>query len=68
MPLLIVKQFAFDLEFLAVANAFGFRRIRKQPVTLDYRFTGSGVRSPAVLPSSTGGDLLPAPPAPLLPA
>jgi glycosyltransferase involved in cell wall biosynthesis len=49
MPLLLVKQFAFDLEFLAVANALGFRRIREQAVTLDYRFTGSGVRSPAVL-------------------
>lgn len=49
MPLLLVKQFAFDLEFLAVANALGFRRIREQAVTLQYRFTGSGVRSPAVL-------------------
>jgi hypothetical protein len=49
MPLLLVKRFAFDLELLAVARAFGFGRIRELPVTLDYRFTGSGVRSLAVL-------------------
>jgi glycosyltransferase involved in cell wall biosynthesis len=51
IPLLVVKQYAFDLELLAVSHALGFRRIRELPVTLDYQFTGSGVRSLAVLQS-----------------
>ena len=61
MPLLLVKQFAFDLELLAVSRALGFGRVRELPVTLDYRFTGSGVRSGAVGegPHRHGGDLLP---------
>ena len=49
VPLLLVKRFAFDIELLAVARAFGFDRIREMPITLDYRFTGSGVRSAAAL-------------------
>jgi glycosyltransferase involved in cell wall biosynthesis len=48
VPHLLVKQFAFDLELLAVARAFGYRRVRELPVRLDYRFTGSEVRSKAV--------------------
>jgi len=48
VPVLLVKQFAFDLELLAVARAFGYRRVRELPVRLDYRFTGSEVRSKAV--------------------
>jgi glycosyltransferase involved in cell wall biosynthesis len=48
-PLLLVKRFAFDLELLAVAKALGYGRIRELPVRLDYRFTGSGVGSTAVL-------------------
>src|SRR5581483_5620672 len=48
MPFLLVKRFAFDLELLSVARAFGFRRIEERPVSLQYRFTGSGVRSLAV--------------------
>jgi glycosyltransferase involved in cell wall biosynthesis len=48
MPLLLVKEFAFDLELLAVARALGYGRVRELPVRLDYRFTGSGVRSRAV--------------------
>ena len=47
-PFLLVKRFAFDIELLAVARSFGFNRIEEQPIRLDYRFTGSGVRSLAV--------------------
>jgi glycosyltransferase involved in cell wall biosynthesis len=49
LPLLFVKRYAFDVELLAVARAFGFERIEEMPIRLDYRFTGSGVRSRAVL-------------------
>jgi hypothetical protein len=48
VPLLLVKQFAFDLELLAVARALGYRHVAECPVRLEYRFTGSGVRSRAV--------------------
>ncbi|MEX2049114.1 MAG: glycosyltransferase [Gemmatimonadota bacterium] len=48
VPLLLVKRFAFDLELLAVSNALGYSRVEELPVRLDYRFTGSGVRSVAV--------------------
>jgi glycosyltransferase involved in cell wall biosynthesis len=49
VPLLLVKQFAFDLELLAVATALGHGRIRELPVRLTYRFTGSALRSSSVL-------------------
>ena len=48
VPLLLVKQFAFDLELLAVANALGHGRVRELPVRLDYRFTGSTLGSSTV--------------------
>jgi glycosyltransferase involved in cell wall biosynthesis len=49
VPLLLVKQFAFDLELLAVATALGYRRIEELPIRLDYRFSGSALRSAAVV-------------------
>jgi dolichol-phosphate mannosyltransferase len=49
VPLLLVKQFAFDLELLAVARALGYGRVQELPVRLEYRFTGSEVRSRAVV-------------------
>jgi glycosyltransferase involved in cell wall biosynthesis len=48
VPLLLVKQFAFDLELLAVARALGYGRMQELPIQLHYRFTGSAVRSRAV--------------------
>ena len=47
-PLLLVKQFAFDLELLAVATALGFDRVKEMPVRLEYRFTGSALGSISV--------------------
>jgi glycosyltransferase involved in cell wall biosynthesis len=49
LPLLLVKRYAFDIELLAVGRAFGFERVEEMPIRLDYQFTGSGVRSRAVL-------------------
>src|SRR5262249_41878345 len=49
IPLLLVKRFAFDLELLAVARALGYGRVRELPVRLEYRFSGSQLRSRAVV-------------------
>lgn len=53
LPLLLVKRYAFDIELLAVARAFGFGRVREMPVTLAYNFSGSGVRFAAVVQALT---------------
>ena len=49
LPVLLVKQFAFDLELLAVATSLGLGRIKEMPIRLEYRFTGSALRSGTVL-------------------
>jgi dolichol-phosphate mannosyltransferase len=48
IPLLLIKRYAFDLELLAVGNAFGFDRIEEMPIRLHYRFTGTNVDRQAV--------------------
>jgi len=38
LPRLVVKRYAFDLEMLAVARHFGFKRIYEAPIKLQYNF------------------------------
>jgi len=39
LPRLLVKQFAFDIELLAVANHLGFTKIHEAPVELELNFS-----------------------------
>ena len=48
LPRVFVKRYAFDLEVLAVANAYGFRSMSEYPVVLTYRFSGSGMNWTAI--------------------
>lgn len=41
LPRLLVKQFAFDVETLAVAKHLGFKRIYEAPIELTYNFQSS---------------------------
>jgi glycosyltransferase involved in cell wall biosynthesis len=48
MPLIVVKQFVFDLELCFLAQQHGFR-IVEVPITVDYQFRGSGVNLRTIL-------------------
>ena len=38
LPTLLVKKYAFDIEMLAVAHNFGYKRIFDAPIRLNYQF------------------------------
>ena len=43
MPKLLIKEFAFDIEILAVANRMGFSRIYEFPIEIDMEFAGGSI-------------------------
>jgi glycosyltransferase involved in cell wall biosynthesis len=45
LPRLLIKNFAIDLEMLAVAKHLGFTRIYEAPIKLNYDFSGSHLNS-----------------------
>lgn len=50
LPRLLIKQFAFDIEMLAVAKRLGFKKIHDGPVEMDAsKFKYSSIRSSTVL-------------------
>ncbi|HUD20166.1 MAG TPA: glycosyltransferase [Patescibacteria group bacterium] len=45
LPRLLVKQFAFDIEILAVAHRLGYTKILEAPIELDFEGVKSSIKS-----------------------
>ena len=48
MPRVLVKQYAFDLEMLVVANQLGYNRVFEAPVELAFNNSVSGINPKTV--------------------
>ncbi len=48
MPRVLVKQYAFDLEMLVVANQLGYTRVFEAPVELSFNDSVSGINSKTI--------------------
>lgn len=48
MPLLLVKQYAFDVELCFLAVKHGFRVV-EAPINIEYKFTGSGINTSTII-------------------
>jgi hypothetical protein len=52
LPRLLIKQFAFDVEMLAVAKHLGFTRIYEAPVRLTMDFSKSSIATQGFVKTS----------------
>jgi dolichol-phosphate mannosyltransferase len=43
MPRVLVKQYAFDLEMLTIANQLGYHRVFEAPIEMDFNGISSGI-------------------------